>query len=239
MTRVMRDSTTLRDIPTDCHIVAPYINGYYSSTLAQVRARFPHQGIAWIDVNGSRPDAADILDVEQGDATPAQAAIWAKARHQLHPHAYPPIIYCNRATLTPVFNALNAVGLAVGPGFRLWIATLDGTKRVADMTGVTAVQHAGETQTGGHYDESVVYDDTWLAPPKPPPPPPPPPGPGPYLKHTSGERDLATVAAQRNVSLETMLQRSAANWTADDWQAVCRILGPLKLANFPYYTARP
>jgi hypothetical protein len=80
----------------------------------------------------------------------------------------------------------------------------------------------------------------WPRPvPVPPPPPPPPPGPGPYLHHTSGERDLATVAAQRNVSLETMLQRSAANWTADDWQAVCRILGPLKLANFPYYTARP
>ncbi len=72
--------------------------------------------------------------------------------------------------------------------------------------------------------------------PSSPPPPPPDPGPGPYLKHTSGERSLADVAAQRNTSLETLLQRSAANWTETDWQAVCKILGPLKLAGFPYYT---
>jgi hypothetical protein len=32
---------------------------------------------------------------------------------------------------------------------------------VADMTGVTAVQFAGENMTGGHYDESIVYDDEW------------------------------------------------------------------------------
>ena len=143
--RVMRDSTQSRGHPAapDCDIIAPYRNGMFASTLAQVRARFPTQKVAWIDVNGGAPDDADILDVETGDATPAEAALWAKARHLLHPHAYPPIIYCNRATLTPVFNAMNAAGLAIGPGFRLWVATLDGTKRVPDMTGVTAVQYAG------------------------------------------------------------------------------------------------
>jgi hypothetical protein len=235
--RTMRDSTVLRDIPVQgTDIIAAYVNGMYASTLAQVRARFPHQQVAWIDVNGSRPDAAGILDVEAGDATPAEAALWARTRHTLHPGAYPPIIYCNRATLTPVFNTLNAAGLAIGPGFRLWIATLDGTKKVADMTGVTAVQYAGETQTGGHYDESVVYDDTWLAPPKPPAPPPPPPGPGPYLHHTSGDRTLAQVAAQRNTSLEALLARSAANWTTADWAAVTAILADLKVAGWPYYT---
>jgi Rv2525c-like, glycoside hydrolase-like domain len=73
-------------------------------------------------------------------------------------------------------------------------------------------------------------------PAAPPAPPPPPAGPGPYLHHTSGERDMNAVAAQRNTTLEAMLQRSAANWTADDWQAVAATLGPLKLAGFPYYT---
>jgi hypothetical protein len=166
--RVMRDSTVLADIPVHgTDIVAPYVNGRYASTLTQVRARFPTAGVAWIDVNGTHPENAQILDVEQGDATPAEAALWARARHILHPHAYPPIIYCNRSTLTPVFNAMATVGLKAGAGFRLWIATLDGTKAVKDMTGVTAVQYAGQAQTGGHYDESIVYDPTWLAAPAP------------------------------------------------------------------------
>jgi Rv2525c-like, glycoside hydrolase-like domain len=112
-----------------------------------------------------------------------------------------------------------------------------------DLGGFT--RHLFQYSNGEHIGPAEVDFNHALAAdygqhPRPtPPPPPPPPGPGPYLHHTSGERDLATVAAQRNVSLETMLQRSAANWTADDWQAVCRILGPLRLANFPYYTAKP
>jgi hypothetical protein len=56
---------------------------------------------------------------------------------------------------------MNAAGLQIVRDFRTWIATLDGTKTVHDMTGVTAVQYAGENMTGGHYDESAVYDDLW------------------------------------------------------------------------------
>ena len=56
---------------------------------------------------------------------------------------------------------MNAAGLEIVKDFRLWIATLDGTKTVPDMTGVTAVQFAGENMTGGHFDESIVYDDDW------------------------------------------------------------------------------
>jgi hypothetical protein len=78
----------------------------------------------------------------------------------------------------------------------------------------------------------------WPRPvPVPPPPPtPPPPGPGPYLHHTSGDRTLAQVAAQRNTSLEALLARSAANWTTADWAAVTAILADLKVAGWPYYT---
>jgi hypothetical protein len=34
-----------------------------------------------------------------------------------------------------LFNAMNAAGLRIVHDFRLWIATLDGTKTVPDMTG--------------------------------------------------------------------------------------------------------
>jgi hypothetical protein len=99
---------------------------------------------------------------------------WVRSKRLATPNAYPPIIYANRATLTPLFNAMNKAGLHIVHDFRLWIATLDGTKTVKDMTGVTAVQHAGEKITGHHYDESIVYDGAWLRPPPPPVPPAPP-----------------------------------------------------------------
>jgi len=56
---------------------------------------------------------------------------------------------------------MNAAGLHVVKDFRLWVATLDGTRRLQNMTGVMAVQYADEGITGGHYDESIVYDDDW------------------------------------------------------------------------------
>ena len=216
MTRIMRDSTSLADIPVHgTDIVCAYRNGMFADTLHQVRARFPTQPVAWIDVNGTHPHDSSILDVEAGDATPPGAALWAKARHVLHPGAYPPIIYCNRATLTPVFNAMKAVGLTVGTGFRLWVATLDGTKRIADMTGVTAVQYAGEAQTGGHYDESIVYDAAWLAPPPPVPAPVPDPVPGGVVRVADGKTALRAAlhahgTGEIATGLELMLAAKAA-----------------------------
>lgn len=161
MTRLMRDSTNLKDIPihgTD--LVAGYVNGgFIASEEAFARFRgIPH---VHIDVMGTDPDEAGVLDFEKGNpGTPKKCVEWAAKRNKLHP-GYPAVIYCDRSHLTPLFNAMNAAGLRVVHDFRLWIATLDGTKTVPDMTGVTAVQFAGESMTGGHYDESIVYDDAW------------------------------------------------------------------------------
>lgn len=187
----MRDGVTLSSIPIKgTQIIATYINGRYSHTPAQVKARFGNLPIAWIDVNGSNT-GADILDVEVGDATPHGAMIWTKAKLARHP-GYPPIIYCNRSTLTPVFNAMASANLKVGRDFRLWIATLDGrTKTVRDMTGVVAVQWLNKPG----YDESVVYDDGWhpggvsvsasnthaVTPPRAPAPAPVPVAPAPVI----------------------------------------------------------
>src|SRR5207248_2474295 len=116
--------------------------------------------------------------------------------------------------LTPVFNALNAAGMHVMRDFRLWPATLDGTRKLADMTGVTAVQARGEAQTGGHYDESDVYDDAWLMlPPE-----------GPFLHHTKAGDTWAGIAAGRNTTVAHV-----AGLSAD-----------VKLpANVPYLTTNP
>jgi hypothetical protein len=170
----MRDSTTAADIPVHgTELVAGYGNGAYAWTAADW-ARFPDARHVAIDVNGSDPGGCGVLDVETGDATVAEAVTWVHRRTAAAPGSYVPVIYCNRSTLTPLFNAMNAAGLKIVTHFRLWVATLDGIEILADMTGVTAVQARGANLTGGHYDESIVYDDAWHPGPAAPPPPPPP-----------------------------------------------------------------
>src|SRR6266567_3821762 len=164
MTRIMRDSTTAADIPTaGIQLVAGYLNGKISQWSNDDWNRFAGTsvGLVTIDVDGSRPDA-DVLDVETGDASVTTAVTWVKNKLGRGP-SFLPILYCNRSTLTPLFNALLAAGFHVNTHFKIWIGTLDGTMSVPDMTGVVAVQYAGEAQTGGHYDQSAVYDDTWKA----------------------------------------------------------------------------
>lgn len=163
MTRIMRDSITASDIPASgVQIIAGYVNGKISQWSTEDWFRFPGLSLVTIDVDGSRPDA-DILDVETGDATVETAVAWVRTKLS-RGTSFLPILYCNRATLTPLFNALQAAGYHVNTHFKTWIGTLDGTMSVPDMTGVVAVQYAGDKQTGGHYDQSIVYDDTWKAP---------------------------------------------------------------------------
>ena len=171
MTRTGRDSTTPADIPlAGTQLAMGYGNGLYTWTDTDWD-RFPGVPHVYIDVNGTDAHRCGVLDVETGDATVATAVTWAEERLKLghaYPHAYPPVIYCNRATLPALHSAMAAAGLRLGVDFRLWVATLDGTRTLPDMTGVAAVQDKGESLTGGHYDESVVYDDEWHAPPPPP-----------------------------------------------------------------------
>lgn len=185
----MADSTETNDIvlscdlpKTDQHVtveyVAGYVNGEWKSATTN-QAKFgsnKNVRLVTIDVSGNAP-SADVLDVENGDASPETAAWWIKHRIAAgFNKEYPGVIYCDRANLTPVFNAMASMGYEVGRDFRTWIATLDGTTEVADMTGVTAVQAypaAGEPgpATSGHFDLSVVYDTAWKAPVAPPAPP--------------------------------------------------------------------
>jgi len=162
MTRLMRDSTNLKDIPihgTD--LVAGYVNGNFIATEEDF-ARFPGIPHVHIDVLGTAPERAGVLDFEEGNPSTAEdCVIWAKRRRAAFPHRYAPVIYCDRSHLTPLFNAMKTAGLHIERDFRLWIATLDGTKTVDDMTGVTAVQFAGADMTGGHFDESIVHDPEW------------------------------------------------------------------------------
>ena len=170
MTRIMRDSDRPSAIPirgTD--IAAGYLTGP-GTWPAQAFVRFRRKERARIDCRGTVPRQADILDVEGGCSEVSRAASWVKERKAAFPGAYPPVIYCNRDTLTRVLPAMRAAGLRRVKDYRLWIATLDGTKRIPDMTGVIAVQYKrapdpdkgevpGPAIATGHFDESIVFDD--------------------------------------------------------------------------------
>jgi len=172
--RVGRDSTTAADIPlAGLQVVMGYGNGRFAWTPADW-ARFPATvARVRIDVNGTDPQACGVLDVESGDATPAQAPAWVKTRKALGAGPHGRTIYTSRSLLAAVDETMKAAGLERVTDYTLWVATLDGTRTLPSMTGVVAVQYAGEAQTGGHYDQSAVYDDAWhpapvVVPPKPP-----------------------------------------------------------------------
>lgn len=73
-TLTMFDSVTPADIPmTGMDAVLAYVNGRYN-TLAAIRQRYPHLPILTCSVNSS--GNAQCLDVENGDATPADVPGW-------------------------------------------------------------------------------------------------------------------------------------------------------------------
>ena len=69
MTRIMRDSTTPTDIPIDgTDLAAGYINGQFKWS-PEGFARFPGAKHVHIDVDGTNPEGAGVVDCETGDVT--------------------------------------------------------------------------------------------------------------------------------------------------------------------------
>src|SRR5690349_6249444 len=119
MTRIMRDSDRPSAIPirgTD--IAAGYLTGP-GTWPPEAFARFRRKERARIDCRGTVPGRADILDVEGGCTEVSRAASWVKERKAAFPGAYPPVIYCNRDTLTRVLPAMRAAGLRRVKDYRL------------------------------------------------------------------------------------------------------------------------
>lgn len=154
MTREMFDSTNPNDIPTTAQMVAGYVDGIYAWSTAGW-ARFPNSVKVRIAISPFTNDG-HVLDVETGDATPAQAPGWARMR--IAAGLQRPTLYVNRSNWSAVVAA--CAGLPVD----WWVATLDGTTSVSLPGQITpiAVQYENSTLAGGHYDKSLVAD-SWPA----------------------------------------------------------------------------
>jgi hypothetical protein len=144
----MGDSIDPFAIPLDVDVVAGYGDGNWVWPPAGW-ARFRGKPQLSIVVNAG--DQGDVLDVEKGDASPADLPGWCD-RFQ-RPGRRAPTGYCNR-------DSWPACRAAVGARrVDWWISTLDGTQ---DVPGAVAVQYAGSAMTGGHYDLSVILDPSWI-----------------------------------------------------------------------------
>lgn len=144
MTRTMYDAVTVASVPAGATLVAGYGDGYYQNTAA-FRARFPHATVVEIAVF-ARDDLGTVLDVENGDATPAQAPGWVQARRAA---GVDPTVYCNSSTWPAVRAAFQSAGVGE-PHY--WVARYDGDPTIP--VGAIAKQY----QDPGPYDLSSVAD---------------------------------------------------------------------------------
>ena len=136
---------------------------------------------------GATDTTADVLDVESGAATIADAGPWAKAAAEsfdkgTRPGQRSPVIYASQDNLTPVANALVAAGMTSG-NIGLWVAHWGEPEAVAIASVASASGpfpiHAYQFASDTDYDIDI-FSDAWLstvskAPVTTPPPPTPAP----------------------------------------------------------------
>ena len=126
------DSVTPSSIPAH-QAAAVYSTGAYYARPSQVR----HLGhTLWIDTTG-RNYSASVLDVEPGDATPAQAASWAWHRLRANPHAIARI-YTMRSQWGAVQSAVSHLPSWMRGNVRWWIADPTGVPHI--VPGAQATQ---------------------------------------------------------------------------------------------------
>lgn len=149
MTRTMFDGITPADVPAGAALYAGYTDGKWPS-YAALAAKFP--GALHVTVCVTARDAAQVLDVENGDATPAQAPSWAETeRSRGNPF---PVIYCNQENTWPAVRQAFADQAVAEPVY--WVAAYvnDPTQVPAIPAGAVALQY----YDFGGYDASVVAD---------------------------------------------------------------------------------
>lgn len=157
---------------------ADMIAGYLSGSFAWAESdwgRFPqatHISIA----TSAAVNAGDVLDVEQGDATPSQTAGWIAMRKAAG--YYRPTIYCSLSAIPAVRAGTG--GYILAQDYDIWVAWYMGSPIQVAAQGLPAANCvATQYMSTAEYDVSAVFDPDWPhraapVPPVPPTPPAPP-----------------------------------------------------------------
>lgn len=152
--RPMEDSVNWAAIPVGTPLVAGYVSPSGFAWPAAAWARFAGSIEVRITPSASVTGLGiQVLDIETGDATPAQAPGWAvkqRAKGQV------PTCYCSMSVWQAVQNAFNAARV---PHPEYWVAGYPGGgPSLPTLNGITAVAHqyADPATSGGDWDTSVV-----------------------------------------------------------------------------------
>ena len=144
--RVMYDGIVPGEVPAGAQLYAAYLDGTWADYPAMV-ARFPNAVHVSIAVS-SGYNGGQVLDVENGDATPAESVNWVLMRRAA---GTDPTVYCSLSTWPGVRSAFSARGVAP-PHY--WVADYSLGNNPAIPAGAIALQYADR----GGYDVSVVAD---------------------------------------------------------------------------------
>lgn len=123
----MYDDVNVALIPKDAEAVAGYIGGRWP-TYPKVVEGWPNAKHLSIAV--STIYSADALDVEPGDASIGQAAMWVKKQLKLRSegngfNTSRPVVYTSASWGQSLVNALEKAGLKYGQDFLWWSAHYD------------------------------------------------------------------------------------------------------------------
>lgn len=156
--RTAFDATDVLTLPAGADLYMGYDDGNWPNAAA-IAAKFPGKTVVRITVFPA-DNEGDMLDVENGDATPAEAPAWV-AQRRAAGHGGP-LVYCAESNRVNVVGAFAVAKVAL-PG--LFIAAYPGVG--AALQEATDVGHQYSDQGGGGaYDISVVVDylpgiDSW------------------------------------------------------------------------------
>lgn len=165
---VMYDTVTIATVPPHPQAVAGYTSGYWPTYEGLVRA-FPlaHH----LSINVTAQYNADCLDIENGDAVPAQAPEWTRRQHARGIER--PALYGSVSSMGAILGALTSNGIKRSE-VRLWSAHYTYTPHICGTgcgmpnTDADATQWTDKA-LGRNLDESLCQDEFFgpVPPPRP------------------------------------------------------------------------
>lgn len=154
--QLMYDAVTVDNIPREATMVAGYVDGGYRNWQALV-VLFPHARKVSITVTGDV--VADVIDIENGDASPQKAVAWVRA---MRTQGRRPVVYTSTANWPNVLTAFQNEREA--PPF-WWAADWTGEPHL--KVGSVATQYASpQVPPPGR---QIGYDVSLVSPNWPPP----------------------------------------------------------------------
>jgi hypothetical protein len=221
------DSITAAAMPPDLDVYCGYLPPSSFANLPDVEKTFP--GKRYVGFTPSNISSGDCLDVEPGDASPAECPGFVLANPR-PPHVVKPMIYASAGDVAACVDELSSAGISRA---RYFIFSAHWIGRHVCAPGICGYPQADQTQYANApgYD-SDVFAAYVFAPAVPAPLPGIPAGlradPLSTICQVNVAWDEVTVAGVQHVTYQTQIERSA---DVNQWEP-----GPTIATDSPFAT---